>query len=52
LQDENEVEHGWLESIHIEDVERCSKLYKDAIINRKAFEIEHRRRYRQAGEYR
>lgn len=45
------IELGWLDSLHPEDVDRCSKLYKEAFDNRKPFEIEHRRRYKQAGDY-
>jgi len=46
------LEQGWLYSLHPEDVDKCSKLFNDAIVNRKSFEIEHRRRYKQAGQYR
>ncbi|EHQ87955.1 PAS domain-containing hybrid sensor histidine kinase/response regulator [Desulfosporosinus youngiae] len=46
------LKHSWLESLHPEDVERCSKLFKDAILSRRPFEIEHRRRYKQPGQYR
>ena len=46
------LEHGWLDSLHPEDVDRGSKLFDDAIVNRKPFEIEHRRRYKHEGEYR
>jgi len=46
------LEHGWLDSLHPEDVDRCSQQFYDAIANRRSFEIEHRRRYKHSGEYR
>lgn len=46
------LEHGWLNSIHPEEVDKCSKMFNAAFANRKPFEIEHRCRYKYAGKYR
>lgn len=46
------LEYGWLDSLHPEDVDKCSKSFNEAFVNRKPFEAEHRRRYKHSGEYR
>ncbi len=46
------LEYGWLESLYHEDVDRSSKLFQEAFVNRKPFEAENRRRYKHSGQYR
>ncbi|MBA2564528.1 MAG: PAS domain S-box protein [Gemmatimonadetes bacterium] len=48
---EEELAHGWQESLHPEDGERCFLAFHDAFRKRRAFRIEYRLR-RADGEYR
>lgn len=48
---ETELGNGWVDGIHIEDLERCWNTYETAFDRREAFEMEYRLR-RHDGEYR
>lgn len=48
---EQELEEGWMEGIHPEDLERCRKAFRDSFAAGKSFEIDYRLR-RHDGVYR
>ncbi len=48
---EKELNDGWAESVHPDDLDKCVGTYRDSFDKRKAFEMEYRLR-RNDGEYR
>jgi PAS domain S-box-containing protein len=48
---EREINNGWLEGIHPDDRERCSKVYNSATEKREPFQVEYRLRHN-SGRYR
>lgn len=50
-QTEEELGDGWMQSVHPEDLERCTGMYSEFLEKRLPFSLEYRLRYR-TGEYR
>src|SRR5690606_28180556 len=48
---EQELGYGWTESVHLDDLDRCVRLYNESFDARRSFTIEYRLR-RHDGEYR